>query len=1102
MADNSVLISIRADTADILAKLDDVKGYIGGVTDETKRLADQGSGYASIFQEGWVKAAAGIAAAWATANQAIQLMDAGTKAQQIASSFQIVAGESGAMANDMIANMKRATQGTVAESDLQQKAVKLMLAGYDPQQIKDFSAVAVTASQYMGVNVSEAYDRISDALATRMPRAMVQAGAVTREQMQIVTEAIKAGADQSDLMALAIENLRVKQAILMGTEDEATLAMQRFHAEIEEAKKKMGSLMFDAITPIIPILGDLNSIVGVSLSKSFWFVSEAIKVVWTGFQTLAIAAVDVASGIVASFEYINKGVAAVQDALGFKEAAADTKKTVGTLDALYNDLAGTADAMAMKINDAWASNASASKSTTAQEIADRAQAVSAAKEAVAARVAALQALIDAHKHAAADMKNILKGQMDDVKAVYDFETAQEKDWLKLQRDDGAYAFDLAIDFYNKRNDTIYEAYSKDWDLINQSGLREAEKYKLFAQLDDDYTKKTNANQSEYQKNFVDATNQHISVMAAAYQTLGWYSDAATATEIASVNNKYKALHAAVAAGTQDEIALNQAKALTLIGIDEKTIQSRLSSYQQIGIYAADSATLINKLGEDAYEAALIRYKDDENAYAIAEKAKTNVIVTENLKRAELEDDFWAGIKAAYDKNLNDMTTWGTAGVEVFKSFSTNANNAVSGILFDGIKGQMKSFSDYWHSFTDALLKTFTDICAKMLVQWAMVQSGLGSLNVGGAVTPAASGSIITSALNALTGGGTNELGQTTAEASSQAYANLWSTGSTGAGAANTLAGNPIGSGISTQIQALWDSISGIGEPTTMELGVQVPAELGGETGLSTGLMGTMAELAPFAPIAAGYFGAITAYLNRSNAGFGSYTHSVTAGGLAGGFPDFGTWATESGAVGPAPATLLQSFAQNIDTAIGIAYQSAADYIATLPVNQKSAIVNALANTMIAYLPTMQGLAAPEGGYFSLDVTREQAANLKPYVESIPAFILSQLSPVIGATLPAPAFTASGLSIDDINALFPSYSNEPNMGFAKGLDYVPYDNFPAILHRGERVMTASDNSGLAAKIDQLITSVEKGNAKTQRFAEQQAKILRRWDGDGMPDIRTV
>ena len=52
MADNQVLIQIRADVADINAKLADVKGYIGKVTEETKKLSDQsGSLLGTLFRK-------------------------------------------------------------------------------------------------------------------------------------------------------------------------------------------------------------------------------------------------------------------------------------------------------------------------------------------------------------------------------------------------------------------------------------------------------------------------------------------------------------------------------------------------------------------------------------------------------------------------------------------------------------------------------------------------------------------------------------------------------------------------------------------------------------------------------------------------------------------------------------------------------------------------------------------------------------------------------------------------------------------------------------------------------------------------------------------
>lgn len=56
------------------------------------------------------------------------------------------------------------------------------------------------------------------------------------------------------------------------------------------------------------------------------------------------------------------------------------------------------------------------------------------------------------------------------------------------------------------------------------------------------------------------------------------------------------------------------------------------------------------------------------------------------------------------------------------------------------------------------------------------------------------------------------------------------------------------------------------------------------------------------------------------------------------------------------------------------------------------------------------------------------------------------------------------------------------GFAKGLNYVPYDNYPALLHRGEQVLTASqarkrdgDNSGidLSTFAQSIIDSVREG-----------------------------
>lgn len=192
------------------------------------------------MKKNYIAAAAVATAAWMAVNKAMEYVEAGAEAMQVKSSFGIIAKEYGADADGMIESMKRLTKNTVDDSQLQQKAVKMMLAGYNPEQIEKFSGVAIAASQYMGVAVGEAFDMIADSLSSRMPKAMVKSGAVTKEQMGIVSEAIKAGAESTVLMDLAIANLSVKQLMLQGTQDGATLAIQRFHAQTEETKEAVG----------------------------------------------------------------------------------------------------------------------------------------------------------------------------------------------------------------------------------------------------------------------------------------------------------------------------------------------------------------------------------------------------------------------------------------------------------------------------------------------------------------------------------------------------------------------------------------------------------------------------------------------------------------------------------------------------------------------------------------------------------------------------------------------------------------------------------------------------------------------------------------------
>ncbi|MFA5424189.1 MAG: hypothetical protein WC374_10070 [Phycisphaerae bacterium] len=181
--------------------------------------------------------------AYLAARKAMEYMTQGAQAEQVTSSFRIMAESANANAGKMISVMRAATKETIDDSDMMQKAIKMMTLGFNPAQIERFSKVVITASQVAGTTAGEAYERLADAISTRMPRSLIQMGAVTRDQMKIVQAAIDAGADSTYLYELAVANLELKQKQLQGTQDASTIGIQKFKAQAKEAAEVVGQLL-------------------------------------------------------------------------------------------------------------------------------------------------------------------------------------------------------------------------------------------------------------------------------------------------------------------------------------------------------------------------------------------------------------------------------------------------------------------------------------------------------------------------------------------------------------------------------------------------------------------------------------------------------------------------------------------------------------------------------------------------------------------------------------------------------------------------------------------------------------------------------------------
>jgi hypothetical protein len=432
----------------------------------------------------WVGLSVAAIAAYAAVQKAVTYMDQGAKALQQESSFKIVAEQSGIMADTLIGNMKRLTRETIDDSDLMQKATKLMLAGFDAGQIERFSAQAVTASRIAGVSVSEAFDALGDAIANRTPKAMVKLGAVTREQMKIVEAAIKAGADSTTLFELAMTNLELKALLLKGTLDDSAISLQRFHARTKETQEAIGKGLIIAL-------------------------DGAYRM----FQYLAAGILGVVSAY-ARYRSI------VYQAMGDEEKARHNRFVADAAYAARNELLKEAAQYIGK-------ESAAEQKASSQEIDD-------AKKRRDALVAKLKAMGEAGK----DASRILKSLMDANKMMYEAAIGETDRWLQRQRDAGADELATMTSYYDKRWAAAEQYYEADKAAIQSSMLRGAAKTAALTALDRRYEKEKSDLLTKEERDQINYNTRHLAVMAQLYKTADQYSAESNAAQVALIKSRY------------------------------------------------------------------------------------------------------------------------------------------------------------------------------------------------------------------------------------------------------------------------------------------------------------------------------------------------------------------------------------------------------------------------------------------------------------------------------------------------------------------------------------------------------------------------------------
>jgi hypothetical protein len=191
----------------------------------------------------YVDMMAKAATAYMAVQTAMDYMEKGVKAMQAEDTFKTLTDSSDQAADDILANLKRATDGTITDSQLMQKAVKANLLDFTAEQTQQMAEMARQAARESGEDVNQTFDTIVNAISTNMPRGLKQYGLVTKEQMTLINQAIADGVPNVNLLSFAWENYQNQIAKIGPLEENEAERLQKTKSGMDAAAESAGKLL-------------------------------------------------------------------------------------------------------------------------------------------------------------------------------------------------------------------------------------------------------------------------------------------------------------------------------------------------------------------------------------------------------------------------------------------------------------------------------------------------------------------------------------------------------------------------------------------------------------------------------------------------------------------------------------------------------------------------------------------------------------------------------------------------------------------------------------------------------------------------------------------
>lgn len=260
---------------------DELSNSLKNIDDGHKKINQNSESMFQKLKANWVAVSVAVGAVALAVREAFEYMEKGAKAQQAEDAFRSVAAAAGESADEILEAMKRASNGTVDDSAIMQKAVKGMIQGLSGDQMIKIMEMARVAARTSGQDISQTFDTITDAISTKMPRSLLQYRLVTKEQTNLLSNAMAMGVTEVDLFALAVENMNKQLAKTGPLSGNAAEQMQKWKAQFEEFQETVGKGLFEYIIKPFASLGEK---IGINLASAVMRIQAVWDWAKSGFK--------------------------------------------------------------------------------------------------------------------------------------------------------------------------------------------------------------------------------------------------------------------------------------------------------------------------------------------------------------------------------------------------------------------------------------------------------------------------------------------------------------------------------------------------------------------------------------------------------------------------------------------------------------------------------------------------------------------------------------------------------------------------------------------------------------------------------------------------